>query len=126
MCLFSYNHLFPAKPLTVILNYQVAHKTSKAEDSGIIQGTVPIELQAGPLNTTDGKARSDLLKMLNGDDAEPVLFKYLFPKFLKVTNRGTATPVVDLMLEWPSKIMILLSVSFLVFRQSNCCLSYSV
>lgn len=94
---------FSAKPLTVTLNYKVAHKTSKAEDSGIVHGTVPIEISGGAPDTIDGKARSNLLKMLEGKPAQPVLFQYIFPKFLKVTNRGTATPVADLMVEIPGK-----------------------
>lgn len=89
--------------MEVTLTYKVTHKTSKAEDSGLVQGTVTIKLFAGAPNTTDGKARADLLKMLERKQAEPVLFQYLFPKFLKVTDRGTVTPVEDLMVESPGK-----------------------
>lgn len=95
--------LFSAKPLTVTLKYQVVHKTSKAEDSGIVQGTKAIELQHGTKDTPDGKARREIHRMLLGEPSEPVLFRYLFPKFLKVTNRGTVTPVEDLMVENPGK-----------------------
>lgn len=88
----------------------MVHKTSKPEDSGVVQGTVPIELLAEPPDSIDGKARADLLKLLQGETADPVLFRYILPKFLKVTNRGTATPVEDLMVESPGKSFSIRSV----------------
>lgn len=100
---FIFDVLFSANPVTVTLTYKVVHATSKAEDSGLVQGNVQIDIDAGPPNTTDGKAREDLLKMLKGEPSNPVLFQYILPKFLKVTNRGTITPVEDLMVESPGK-----------------------
>jgi hypothetical protein len=47
----------------------------------------------------DGKPnpqRQFLLNMLNGTD-DKALIPNIFPKFLKVSNRGTATPITQLM-----------------------------
>lgn len=68
---------------------------------------VQILIEAGPPNTTDGMARAELLNMLKGEEARPVLFQYILPKFLKVTNRGTVTPVSDLMVESPGKTIFI-------------------
>ncbi|KAJ8961206.1 hypothetical protein NQ318_008889 [Aromia moschata] len=78
--------------LKVRLEYKVSHKTSKPEDSGVIPDnveiTIPPSVDGGP-----GDVRNNLLKMLQGQTVGPTLFEYILPKFLKVTNRGTAAPV---------------------------------
>lgn len=92
-----------AKSLAVTLIYKITHKTSNAEDSGVVHDTVQVHIEAGPPNSTDSEARTNLLKMLLGEEASPVLIQYILPKFLKVTNRGTVSPVEDLMVESPGK-----------------------
>lgn len=43
-------------------------------------------------------ARKNLLEMLSGSsNAAPVQLKNVLPKFLKVTNRGTAKPLASLL-----------------------------
>lgn len=53
--------------------------------------------------TTDGSRNPDrekLLLMLMGySNTTNILVKNIFPKFVKVTNRATATPVTQLMIE---------------------------
>lgn len=97
------NKFYSAKSLAVTLIYKITHKTSNAEDSGVVQDTVQVHIEAGSPNTTDGKARAELLKMLQGEAAEPVLIQYILPKFLKVTNRGTVSPIEELMVPRPGK-----------------------
>lgn len=70
----------------------MSHRTSKPEDSGIISKEIPISIPP------DTKERINLLNMLNRKSANPVLFQYILPKFLKVTNKGTAEPIGDLMI----------------------------
>ncbi|XP_049822868.1 piezo-type mechanosensitive ion channel component isoform X3 [Aethina tumida] len=84
------------KPLTVRLEYKISHRTSKPEDSGVIPESVEIIIPPPPENETS-VMREDLLKMLNGIPAPAVPLNYLLPKFVKVTNRGTAKPIGQLM-----------------------------
>lgn len=79
------------KAITVRLEYKVSHQTSKPEDSGVIPDHVEIDVPAGT------PARKNLLAMLQGDEAEPIELEYILPKFLKVTNRGTAKAITQLM-----------------------------
>ncbi|CAH1280420.1 unnamed protein product [Diabrotica balteata] len=88
------------KPLKVRLEYKITHKTSKAEDSGIITHAREIQMEAST-PTKINEDRENLLKMLKNETAEPVLFPYLLPKFIKVTDRGTADPISVLMLDKP-------------------------
>ncbi|XP_028128459.1 piezo-type mechanosensitive ion channel component isoform X5 [Diabrotica virgifera virgifera] len=88
------------KPLKVRLEYKITHKTSKAEDSGIITNAREIQLEAST-PTKINEDRENLLRMLRNETAEPVLFPYLLPKFIKVTDRGTADPISVLMLDKP-------------------------
>ncbi|CAH0558079.1 unnamed protein product [Brassicogethes aeneus] len=90
------------KPLTVRMEYKISHKTSKPEDSGVIPESVEIIIPALKDNKTN-PVRGQLLNMLDAKPATPVNFEYLMPKFLKVTNRGTAKPITQLMRERPDE-----------------------
>ncbi|CAH1175750.1 unnamed protein product [Phaedon cochleariae] len=91
------------RPLEIRLFYKVSHKTSKPEDSGIISDFV--ERVIPPSTEMENNTiRQNLLKMLEGGEADPVQFTFLLPKFLKVTNRGTAKPIDELMLAHPKKL----------------------
>ncbi|XP_025831153.1 piezo-type mechanosensitive ion channel component [Agrilus planipennis] len=80
-------------PINIQFEYQISHKTTTKEDSGVIRENIIISLEP---NTT---SRSNLLEMLEGShSASPVLLKYIMPKFLKVTNRGTSK-VLNLFME---------------------------
>ncbi|CAG9862827.1 unnamed protein product [Phyllotreta striolata] len=84
------------KPLPFRMEFKITHKTSKAEDSGIIINGVDSKIYP---NTP---ARENLLKMLQHQgNVQSVELKYILPKFIKVTNRGTANPIDVLMLEKP-------------------------
>ncbi|RZC37773.1 piezo-type mechanosensitive ion channel component 2 [Asbolus verrucosus] len=83
-------------PLSIRLEYKVSHKTSKPEDSGVIPDNVEIQIPA-LINGKANPMRQNLLKMLEGDTNQTMLLKDILPKFLKVTNRGTAKPVSQLM-----------------------------
>lgn len=94
---------FLVKPLKVRLEYKITHKTSKAEDSGIIIKGVEI-IMPPSTNTSKNVDRENLLKMLTHEGVvDPVHFRYIMPKFIKVTSGGTAEPVDVLMLEKPGK-----------------------
>lgn len=84
-------------PVTVKLQYTVSHKSSSKSDAGIIKEEINIVLDA----TVDSKpnpVRQGLLDFLEGKpDVEPVELAFLWPKFLKVTNRGTAATIPQLM-----------------------------
>lgn len=83
------------------LEYKVSHRTSNQEDSGVIPDNVEIIIPAST-NTTRSEVRDNLLKMLEGETVtSETLFRYILPKFLKVTNRGTAAPVDLLMMAKP-------------------------
>lgn len=79
------------QPLTVRLDYKVSHKTSKPEDSGVIPDFIEVILEA------ENPERLKLRNMLENEDMQPVLLEYILPKFLKITNRGTAKPIAQLM-----------------------------
>lgn len=84
--------------LKVRLEYKVSHRTSNPEDAGVIPDNVEIII---PPNS---EVRNNLLMMLEGQNVtSETLFKYILPKFLKVTNRGTAAPVDLLMLDKPDE-----------------------
>lgn len=55
----------------------------------------------------DGKpnpSRKTLLDMINGTATNPVDLKYILPKFIKVTNRGTGEAVDSLMPPHPDPL----------------------
>ncbi|KAG5890381.1 hypothetical protein JTB14_029746 [Gonioctena quinquepunctata] len=85
--------------LKVRLDYKVSHKTSKPEDSGILSNFV--EIRIPPSSESNDTSRANLLKMLEAEEADPVHFLYLLPKFLKITSKGTVAPVEVLMVEKP-------------------------
>jgi hypothetical protein len=75
----------------------VSHKTSKPEDSGVIPDNVEISVPA-MIKEQPNEIRQNLLQMLSGNkSAPPMVLENILPKFLKVTNRGTAKPVSQLM-----------------------------
>lgn len=80
----------------VKLEYQVSHKSNNKEDSGVIREEVSIVLES-EINGQANPDRENLLQMLNSNISNPVTLKYILPKFLKVTNRGTAKPISVLM-----------------------------
>ncbi|XP_018574920.1 piezo-type mechanosensitive ion channel component isoform X3 [Anoplophora glabripennis] len=87
--------------LKVRLEYKVSHRTSNPEDSGVIPDNVEIIIPAS-INGIPSEVRNNLLKMLEGQEVtSETLFEYILPKFLKVTNRGTAAPVDLFMLDKP-------------------------
>ncbi len=91
------NEVNSTDPLKIRLEYKVSHRTSKPEDSGVIPDNVEITIPA----LVDGKPnvmRQNLLQMLQGNkNAPPMVLENILPKFLKVTNRGTAKAVSQLM-----------------------------
>lgn len=88
----------------------MSHQTSKPEDSGVIPDNVEIKLLSGT------KARENLLVMLLGNKSDPVVLEYLMPKFLKVTNRGTAKPISQLMFSPSGCFVALLCFFFYLCR----------
>lgn len=96
------NNFLLAQPLTIRLQYKITHKTTNKEDPGVIPEEVTVVMPA----TIDGKpnpVRKNLLEMVQGlPTAEPVRINHILPKFLKVTNRGTAKPY-ELMKPIPGK-----------------------
>ncbi|GJQ85619.1 hypothetical protein Trydic_g20169 [Trypoxylus dichotomus] len=84
-------------PISIRLQYIVSHGSNNKEVSGVIREENIYVMEA----RVDGKPnveRQKLLEMLNGNDTvPPVKLGYILPKFLKVTNRGTATPVPQMM-----------------------------
>ena len=109
-----------AKPIMVKLEYQVSHKSNNKEDSGVIREDVTIVLES-EINGQPNPDRENLLQMLSSNISNPVTLKYVLPKFLKVTNRGTAKPISVLMdsetgLKYFSFILYLLP---LLFVKSN-------
>ncbi|XP_068903612.1 piezo-type mechanosensitive ion channel component isoform X9 [Tenebrio molitor] len=86
-----------SNPLKIRLEYKVSHKTSKPEDSGVIPDNVEISVPA-MIKEQPNEIRQNLLQMLSGNkSAPPMVLENILPKFLKVTNRGTAKPVSQLM-----------------------------
>ncbi|CAH1098787.1 unnamed protein product [Psylliodes chrysocephalus] len=110
------------KPLKVRLEYKITHKTSKAEDSGIIIKGVEI-IMPPSTNTSKNVDRENLLKMLTHEGVvDPVHFRYIMPKFIKVTSGGTAEPVDVLMLEKPdpeAKVYRNMSIKLLTANQGG-------
>lgn len=83
------------------LQYKISHKTTSKEDPGVIPEEITITMPA-IIDSKPNPARKNLLQMLNGSTtAVPVKLDYILPKFLKVTNRGTAKPLDSLMLAKP-------------------------
>ncbi|KYB27236.1 hypothetical protein TcasGA2_TC013391 [Tribolium castaneum] len=83
--------------LKIRLEYKVSHKTSKPEDSGVIPDNVEIQVPAA-INGKPNVMRQNLLQMLKGNkSASPMILEDILPKFLKVTNRGTAKSISQLM-----------------------------
>ncbi|XP_044268088.1 piezo-type mechanosensitive ion channel component-like isoform X7 [Tribolium madens] len=84
-------------PLKIRLEYRVSHKTSKPEDAGVIPDNVEIQVPA-KINGKPNEMRQNLLQMLKGNKtARPMILENILPKFLKVTNRGTARSISQLM-----------------------------
>nr|CAH7742360.1 unnamed protein product [Callosobruchus chinensis] len=92
---------------TFINNYEAADiaAVKLSIDSGNIWGISPPDRKRmlAEINSTETEDRTNLLKMLEGLPADPVLLQYLLPKFIKVTNRGTVEPVEELMLPQPDE-----------------------
>ncbi|XP_057662849.1 piezo-type mechanosensitive ion channel component isoform X6 [Diorhabda carinulata] len=88
------------KLLKIRLEYKITHRTSKAEDSGLVTFSKEITMEPST-NTSINEDRENLLKYLDGKEAEPVRFTYILPKFVKVTNRGTVDPISVLLLDKP-------------------------
>lgn len=86
-----------ANPITVKLQYQISHLSNTKEDPGTFRNEIEITLDG----IVDGKQniqRQRLYEMLlKENNVEPIMLEYILPKFLKVTNRGTVTPVSVLM-----------------------------
>lgn len=84
----------------------MSHKTTNKEDPGVIHEDVTVVMP----HTIDGElnpARKNLSEMLSGStNASSVNLKYILPKFLKVTNRGTAKPLDTLLKPVPSKYKV--------------------
>ncbi|XP_071053073.1 piezo-type mechanosensitive ion channel component isoform X2 [Onthophagus taurus] len=86
-------------PLQIQLQYQISHNSSgNKNDPGTIREIIEIMMPA-VIDDQLNPERQNLLRMLWGNetDVPPVRLGYILPKFLKVTNRGTAQPVKLLM-----------------------------
>lgn len=77
--------------MTVKLDWKVSRTTNSPEQQGEALDGTEIILYANDPN------RRRLVDMLNNTEAEPIYLHSIFPKFLKVTNRGTVTPIPQLM-----------------------------
>ncbi|XP_031343893.1 piezo-type mechanosensitive ion channel component isoform X3 [Photinus pyralis] len=78
-------------PIRMTLEYFVSHKSNTKEDSGNIREEVVSLLE-------DLDTHLELLDMLVSNELRsPVILKYMVPQFIKVTNKGTAAPVAQLM-----------------------------
>lgn len=88
------------------LQYKVSHKTTNKEDPGVIPEEITVVMPA-IIDEKPNPARKNLLDMLLGNPVDgPVQLKNIFPKFLKVTNRGTAKPLDSLMKPVPSELCV--------------------
>lgn len=107
------------KPLKIRLEYKITHRTSKAEDSGLVIFSKEITMKPST-NTSINVDRENLLKYLEGENASPVLFTYLLPKFVKVTNRGTVEPVSVLLFDRPDmEAMTYRNITIKLLRENN-------
>lgn len=92
-----------AKALTIHFQYQVSHKSNTKEDSGIIRNEITTIMYAF-INGKPNPDRQRLLEMLSSTDTlDPIPISYIAPKFIKVTNKGTANPITMLMKKINSK-----------------------
>lgn len=86
------------------LQYRISHKATKKEDPTVIREEIEITIPAF-VNNKRNPERDHLLEMMNRSitNPTPLQLKYILPKFIKVTNKGTAKPYA-LMIPVPSKI----------------------
>ncbi|KAF5269329.1 hypothetical protein FQR65_LT02631 [Abscondita terminalis] len=83
-------------PLTITMRYTIFHKSNTKEDSGSIQESVYVPLD--DLSENTNQTRQKVLEMLVGDNKDSYAFiNHVFPKFVKITNKGTAKPVSQFM-----------------------------
>jgi hypothetical protein len=91
----SYLSVFPAKPIAIRFKWTVSRLSPNPKTPGEASDSHVYELDA----LVDGKPnpqRQLLVNMLNGA-RDKAFIPNIFPKFLKVSNRGTATPITQLM-----------------------------
>jgi hypothetical protein len=87
--------IIPDKQIAVRFTWHVSRlnpnpkTTGEASDSHVYQLMAEVDGKPNP-------ERQNLIKMLNGTHAT-ALIPNIFPKFLKVSNRGIATPITQLM-----------------------------
>lgn len=78
------------------LQYTISRVSTNKQESGIVSNENEYILKG----TTDIEDRMKLFEMLKGNETvQPLLIRNIFPKFVKVTNRATVTPVTQLMNE---------------------------
>jgi len=91
----SYLSVFPAKLIVIRFQWTVSRSSPNPKAPGEASDFHVYNLEA----LVDGKSnpqRQLLINMLNGT-RDKALIPNIFPKFLKVSNRGTAAPITQLM-----------------------------
>jgi hypothetical protein len=92
----NYPSALPGKLIAIRFSWRVSRLSPNPKTPGEASDSHVYELEA----EVDGKPnpqRQNLINMLlNGTD-DTALIPNIFPKFLKVSNRGTATPITQLM-----------------------------
>lgn len=87
------------------------HQTSASKGNIVIRGERQIQIPAF-IDNERNPARQQLYEMLmNAADVPPVKLDFIFPKFLKVTHRGLAISV-DNVMSADSGIFFFLLLSF--------------
>lgn len=87
--------VLPGKQIVIRFTWHVSRLNPNPKTTGEASSSQVYELEAD----VDGKPnpqRQNLIKMLNGTHVS-TLIPNIFPKFLKVSNRGMATPITQLM-----------------------------
>jgi len=92
----SYLSVFPDKTIAIRFKWIVSRLSPNPKTPGEASDSHVYELEA----YVDGKPnpqRQHLINMLLNGTNDKALVPNIFPKFLKVSNRGTATPITQLM-----------------------------
>ncbi|KAJ9578582.1 hypothetical protein L9F63_005184, partial [Diploptera punctata] len=85
-----------SKTIIVRLTWHVSRNNPNPKTTGEAidqhQYIMPAEIDGKP-----NPQRQNLIRMLTNNSQDTAVIPYIFPKFIKVTNRGKATPVTQLM-----------------------------
>ncbi|XP_067001205.2 piezo-type mechanosensitive ion channel component isoform X3 [Anabrus simplex] len=106
------------KPIIVTMTLTVSRVSNNPAISGVASNSEEWIIEAPGKGKTNPQ-RQELLKMLRGDEnTTSVVLQRVFPKFLKVTNRGKVVPVTQLLDGKTDKEKSLRNVSMKLFHGS--------